>query len=288
MQKRDVTTILNNNLTSAGVFNRGDQMINCIKRILNRFTYKENDKISIFNKEIEISDKQKKILFDSLMNYATSVIQKHENRSIKYDQIDEPERHPIYNTIKLIGLRLQTKYITNLLYHTEGYGRLPNIDAWHQFFSISDIIEKSNGKKMYDYFINMPIEDEVISLRDDLVLPWPWNRGRHLDSLVNIGKGRFWGDWKYKSDNHNVEFWLPLRIGFVNGGNHSISAGILSGGGQLKPRDVLDISPIYDHVYTDGVNYYRKFDDSIISKTLSVEFAALFEIGRLMKDNNIA
>ncbi|MCY9594140.1 DUF6710 family protein [Paenibacillus chitinolyticus] len=246
-----------------------------------------DEKTSVYNSDVKASFGQKKILFDNLMSYAKIVIENHEQRQIKCDQIEMPERHPIFDTIKLIGLRLQTKYITNLLYQGKEFERLPNIDAWHVLFSISEVIDKSNGKKMYDFFMDLPAENERVVLKEDLVLPWPWNKGRQLNSMVNIGKGRFWGEWEEKSNNHNIEFWLPMRIGFVNGGNHSISAGILNGVGDLKPAYVYDISPIYEHVYTDGINFYRTNGNTIIAKALSVEFAALFEIGRLMKDKNI-
>lgn len=46
-------------------------------------------------------------------------------------------------------------------------------------------------------------------------------------------------------------------------------------------------SAVYDYVDCDGVNYYRKEDGFIISPVKNAEIAAIFEIGRLMKENSI-
>lgn len=70
-------------------------------------------------------------------------------------------------------------------------------------------------------------------------------------------------------------------------GHHSITAGIAKGEGELYPTSVYDISPIYDHVYTDGRYYYRTHDHSIISEVHFVECAAIFEIGRIMAAQKI-
>jgi hypothetical protein len=42
---------------------------------------------------------------------------------------------------------------------------------------------------------------------------------------------------------------------------------------------------VYEYVYCDGVNYYREED--IILPVKNAEIAAIFEIGRLMKENSI-
>lgn len=40
-------------------------------------------------------------------------------------------------------------------------------------------------------------------------------------------------------------------------------------------------------MHCDGVNYSRKEDGFIISPVKNAEIAAIFEIGRLMKENSI-
>ena len=106
--------------------------------------------------------------------------------------------------------------------------------------------------------------------------------------MALIGQGRRLKQWRQDDNNHHVELWLPMGIAWVYGGNHSISAGIIQGRGEIIPRHVYDISEVYDYVYCDGVNYYRKEDGSIISPVLNAEFAAIFEIGRIMAEHSIS
>jgi len=177
------------------------------------------------------------------------------------------------------------------LYSPDPSQLLDEAYPWQLFFDISANITK-DGRQLYDFIRVVPSENIKVSLRNDLVLPCPWDEGRQLDSIVNIGKGRFWGEWVYDHSEHSVELWLPMRIGFVRGGNHSISVGILQGEGYIIPNSVFDISPLYDFVYTDGDNYYRKSDNSVIAEALSVEFAVLllvmvFHFLQLIEGNNL-
>jgi len=96
------------------------------------------------------------------------------------------------------------------------------------------------------------------------VLPWSWKKLRLVTCIAQIGEGRPRGQWHQYQNNHYVDLWLSMGVAWVYGGNHSISAGIIQGKGEIIPRYVYDISDVYDYVYCDGVNYYRKEDGSII------------------------
>ncbi len=213
-----------------------------------------------------------------MMSYAISVIELSDD-----DYLDGviPKRHPIFDVIKLIGLRLQSNYLSNLLYTDK---RLPDIDPWRVFFKFSEKV--NDGKEVYD-FLEKIEQDFIVDLAKDLVLPWPWSFKRQIMSIARIGTGRSWGEWDEDNLNHNLELWLPMRIGFVRGGNHSISSGVLQGEGKLSAKSVYDVSKLYDYIYTDGAYFYRKIDNSIISETLSVEFAVIFEVGRIISEKGI-
>ncbi|SDC47980.1 hypothetical protein SAMN02799630_00218 [Paenibacillus sp. UNCCL117] len=254
-----------------------------LKNIINTMFKKEQKKQNVYNKSVCASSMEMKSVFYQMLTFASDVIETHEKNRDKR-QAAEPT-HPIFDVIKLIGLRTQTKYLTNLLYNYERE-RLPNMDPWHVFFSDSEDITY-DGKGMYDLFKKVSTEQALVSIKHDLVLPWPWDEGRQIQSLANIGEGRIRGSWTEDKLNHSIELWLPMRIGFVKGGNHSISAGILQGEGFVRPKVIFDISPIYQYVYTDGENFYRKSDNTIIAKVSSVEFAAIFEIGRYMIEKGI-
>jgi len=128
-------------------------------------------------------------------------------------------------------------------------------------------------------------DDRVLSLSSDIVIPLPWRR----DSMVGllIGERDFSSgvDRFVQGPNHVVELWLPLNIAFVKNGNHSIAAAILAGTGSVNAT-VYDISEIYKYVGCNGVYYFMKDNNQIISPVRVVEFGAIFEIGRWVSESN--
>ncbi|HHY0525332.1 TPA: DUF6710 family protein [Vibrio parahaemolyticus] len=124
--------------------------------------------------------------------------------------------------------------------------------------------------------------DYPLSLASEMVLPWPWNLSRYIDNVTHIGtsKGK---PWKQDHTNHSVDLWLPWRIGFVYGGNHSITAGILAGEGTVIPERVYDMSYLFERIRTDGKYWF--VDGQKIEPVKSTRSAAVFEIGRLLADD---
>ena len=122
-------------------------------------------------------------------------------------------------------------------------------------------------------------DDYPLSLASDMVLPWPWNLSRYIDSVsyIGINKGM---PWKQDTLNHYVDLWLPWRIGFVHSGNHSITAGILAGEGTIIPDHVYDMSYLFTLIRTDGVHWFVNGQKAEAVK--SWRSAAVFEIGRLL------
>ena len=153
-------------------------------------------------------------------------------------------------------------------------------------FGRRDLIS-ATGKTFEDLKLELEITREI-HLGRDLVLPWPWRRTRLINSISRLGEGRVWGSWKQDFGNHRIELWLPLGISWVTSGNHSIAIGIIQCSGKLKPDYIYDISKMYDYVYCDGRNYIGKENNTIIAPVENVEFAAIFEIGRMMVENSIS
>lgn len=127
-----------------------------------------------------------------------------------------------------------------------------------------------------------------IRLDRDVVLPWPWHPGRLVRTLTSIGPGRPWGEWKVDKQNHGLLLWLPWGISFVAGGNHSITAGVISGSASLAPTEVYDMSGIFRLVQCDGI-HYKSADGLIrIAEVTDPRVAAIFEIGRLMHRHKVS
>lgn len=245
-------------------------MVNLFRKLFSNLKNKSSD----VNNENSSIDAVKH--FNNIIDFAKSVIDEAENQNIS------SQTHPVIDVIRLVGRKLQAEYMLNVI---SSNVRLPDIEPITLFFDEEEPIS-NDGKSLRDIKKKIKI-DKKISLSRDLILPWPWERGRLIKCISRIGEGRSWGGWQQDS-NHDVELWLPLGIAWVYGGNHSITTGIIQGSGEIKPKEVYDISDIYDYVYTDGKNYIRKHDESIISPVTNIEFAAIFEIGRIMKDKSIS
>lgn len=219
--------------------------------------------------------KSRKGKFDNILDFAKQVLIQTETHS-KY------KLHPLIDVVRLIGRKLQSDYMFEVIklkeYKSEF--RVPFMEKI--FFACENRCD--------DYIFEDVKEihtTKSIDLSKDLVIPYPWKRERLVRAISFIGDGRVSGNWR-QDNNHQIIVFLPMGLALVHGGNHSISSGIIQGEGIIHADRFYDISCIYDHVYCDGNNYIRKRDNSIISEVKSVEFAALFEIGRLIRDNNIS
>ncbi|MEI4527202.1 DUF6710 family protein [Priestia megaterium] len=194
------------------------------------------------------------------------------------------DRHPICEVIHILGRKIQSDYMVRLL-TVEDESDLESFIS--PFMFKASTILTLDGRTYSDLINKKNIRREA-DLSIDTVIPWPWKRYRLANALTKIGPGRLLGPWKEDKNNHFLELWLPLGLYWVNGGNHSISVGILQGNGKVSTDEVYDISQIYDHVTCDGSHYIREFDKEIIGKVDNIELAAIFEIGRLLTRQSIS
>jgi len=239
-----------------------------------------NDKFHTSSINLEIKNN-----FDMIMEFTQSVLKESKDFTEIKNGIHEKNEHPLIDVVRLIGKQLQSLYLSNLLYKKDD-SDLPNLYPKEVLFDPITRIS-FDGTKVTDVMKELKT-DRVISLNRDLVLPWSWKKSRLVSSIALIGEGRRMGQWRQDYNNHFVDLWLPIGVAFVHGGNHSISAGIIQGKGEITPRYVYDISDVYDYVYCDGFHYYRIEDGSVISKVINAEFAAIFEIGRMMREISIS
>lgn len=258
-------------------------MFNFIKKPFLRFINNDNYENEEDEKFEFIPDDIKINIFKSSIEFAKRVINEYEHRKID-ENLPNTSRHPVIDVICLLAKQTQFKHIGYTLFEPE-YGRNNNVRYSTLFFNSSKPLTQ-DGKYIYDIIANLN-ENRTIDLSKDIIFPWPWNVDRLVNCIANIGEDRWGGRWR-QDGNHSVFIWLPLGIAWVAGGNHSITAGILKGEGTITTGKIYDISPLYDHVYCDGLYYRRTFDKSIISKVTKPEFAAIFEIGRIMAEKKIS
>lgn len=121
----------------------------------------------------------------------------------------------------------------------------------------------------------------------ELLLPFPWDRQKLIRDMTHIGPGKEWGDWR-QNVSHHIELWLPLGLGWVRSGDHSLSVAILQESAQVMADDVFHMGELLERFYCDGEFYRRQEDDSIAGPVQCLEMAVLFELGRLMQENGIS
>ncbi|WP_051931356.1 DUF6710 family protein [Clostridium sp. KNHs214] len=225
--------------------------------------------------------------FNNILKFSRQILN---NKSIS-----RTKEHPIFDYIRILGRGIQSDFIRYLLYYDceGGAHGVPRLDWDSIAFDGTTNFIAENEELIRFYNLKKEVYcNKKINLSKDLILPWPWNRARLVNTITKIGKGRAWGNWKQDDNNHYIEVWLPMGIAWVNGGNHSIAVGIIQGG-ELTPEYYYDISEMYKHIRCDGKNFIRTktnwlIKDEIIAPVTNVEFAAIFEIGRLLVERGIS
>nr|WP_314463360.1 DUF6710 family protein [uncultured Clostridium sp.] len=211
------------------------------------------------------------------------------NEIIEQSDIDSIN---IYTIIKLLADKIT---FTNTLSVIETY----NTTLGHyQSFSFNYLITTEDlSTEILNFFYNITtnlasFNDTInINLGVDPILPTVWERRRLSKCLAGIGTVN--NRWKEDESNHYIDLLLPIGISIVHGGNHSITTGMVKCEGIIKVgqgthNNIYDISALYDFMKFDGTYYVRISDNSIICKANSFEFGCIFEIGRIIKDNNIS
>ena len=193
-------------------------------------------------------------------------------------EVAKQDKTQLQTLVNLIARKPQAELLTQFVIEKRG-GSFKRGEAHHLLFSGYAHID-DNDTYLCDVWIEKEISDVPISLAEYVVLPWPWNADRIVNCFSWIGtKER---PWKFDESNHFVEIYFPFNIGFVSSGNHSLTTGIIKGQGVIERYKLIDLSPVYNHIYCDGFYYRRKIDNIPIEKVNDKYIAAIFEIGRLM------
>ena len=182
-------------------------------------------------------------------------------------------RHALPALITALLRPLQSSQIAGVI--ERGENKAPSEVDRFQFFT-----DDVPAFRETQYCVNER-EPVVLDLAFDVVLMTPWIRARTVGALAEIGHRPQQKAWRQDS-NHIVVVWLPWRIGFVAGGNHSIAAGILTGRGELEATDVYDFSPLLREVGCDGKTYSYLGNGERVAPVTDTRRAAVYEIGRLM------
>lgn len=200
------------------------------------------------------------------------------------DELVARRPEALVELVALIGRRLQSTYLTGVLARPDEGERVEEAGPSSLWFD-DRLPLTPDGRKLDDLRISVAGE-HIVNLATDFVLPWPWARGRLVGALSNIGAGRPWGPWR-ADENHSLLLWLPLGIAWVNGGNHSLAAGIARGEGRVAAEETWDMRAVHDHIACDGRRFARCHDGAYLGPVRDPYAAALFEIGRRMDAHGV-
>lgn len=141
------------------------------------------------------------------------------------------------------------------------------------FFPMSYCNENGERLQIYD-----PLNKEYIniSLKDQCVISIPWNRGRMKRAITEIYKREF----IYDPYNHASTYYTPLNICHIEGGYHSITAGIGYSKGEITSIK-LDISKSFPHLFSDGAYWYNAHTKERLYPVFDYRIAILFELAKL-------
>lgn len=222
--------------------------------IMKNFSSKNVDPVTSINAECSPSEDKTK--FDHIMRLAM--------------RLPKAAR---YNLLRALVRPMQSDYL--LAVAAEGQDARLTLDE--RLFFFEGIYHYISFEQLSHQ--KLPVADYPLSLASDMVLPWPWSMNSYTESL-NLGSLQG-TPWHFDSSNHHIAIWLPWRVGFVKGGNHSLAAGILAGEGKLLPEEVFDMQDLLARVSTDGTWWYG--DGKRVEKVRDWRTAAFFEIGRLVR-----
>lgn len=161
-----------------------------------------------------------------------------------------------------------TKAINRPFYEREG--SLEPIEAPNEVWPFIE------GSFRQDASLATEIAIPTLRLGQDPVYPCPWHLERHMAAFQEHGEGRKRGVWEFDDYDHQVIWYEPLGLGFVEKGNHSIAQGILAHEGEVTCRDAYDISEIFRRYETNGLHYFQTGSDTPIAEVEDIGWASIF------------
>lgn len=137
---------------------------------------------------------------------------------------------------------------------------------------------REDGSKMMD-LLRRESGEVSLDLAHSAIIPQPWHRWKLARALQNLGPTGKDGNWR-QIDNTHAVVWQPWPIAWIDNGNHSAMAAILTHGGKLQVSESLNAKELLVAVYSDGENWIRVDNGETIEPVSSLAMAGIFEIGR--------
>ena len=201
-----------------------------------------------------------KFKFDNAISWAKDIIDSEdkENAVIMLDYMMETIRND-----------LKYSFLTEIIYSP----KFEILDITRKTF-IPEFYEDENGK-----VVNVTNRiDKKINLKKDTIIAVPYRRERKMNAILYLKNNIF----KYMEDNHMGKYYEIVDIAYIYNGIHSISSGIeLNKDSDITVKEVVNVSELFPHIYTDGVEWINFHNNKPIYKVIDFRIAILFELARL-------
>lgn len=117
-----------------------------------------------------------------------------------------------------------------------------------------------------------------VDLSVDCILAVPWHFISYVDAIRTIGTNEFVND-----SNHRACYFKELELSCVNGGNHSIGAGVVYKKGRVKAKEI-SIKEMFPHVYTNGFHWFNQHTKEKLAKVLDFRISLLYELAKMKEE----
>ncbi|MGR3960519.1 DUF6710 family protein [Vibrio lentus] len=122
--------------------------------------------------------------------------------------------------------------------------------------------------------------NRYISL-SEAVITFPWHPDRIINNLGTIGEGMNKGKFT-PSNNHSVNYYWPIMLAKVTGGNHSIAQGIIRGEGRVQIESYYDLTSLVNRYKCDGRNWIDLSENRVVTYCDCIELGMAWEVSRFI------
>jgi len=203
-------------------------------------------------------------LFSREFNQAMSFVR----QTLEYEKNNADKIVILDYIMKLVKEDIKSDLLSTVIYQPWGFEKRINIP-----FPLCYEDELGN---QYTLEPKANAEKEV-DLKTDCVLVLAWDRERMRNSIKNI----FYNPFRYHDTNHLACYFEYIDLCYAHNGTHSISAGLVHRKGTIVAPNVYDVRELFEHIYTDGLNWYNQHNKEKLSPLFDFRVGVLFEISKL-------
>jgi hypothetical protein len=169
--------------------------------------------------------------------------------------------------LDLVKRDLQSDYLTQLIY--TGSDELQSLA-----YLDSEKIEFSRLGGLVGKEVDLQ-QTKIVNLAVDTVFVRAWNKVRLFRSVQEIGTECF----DFACGNHKGIYYKHMNYGWIENGNHSITAAIQAKAGEII-LPLIDETPLFSILETDGAYWINSKTMRVLGETEDFRLALIYTLTR--------